>query len=263
MRTTKSFRIFGFIIMLGVVIVFMYPLSLMLYKSFLYKGLENYKIVFEAVDIRRNLLNSAIVVVTTLLGVAAATSLAAFAFSKLRFPGSDWLFVLVLMGMMIPASATIFPLFQIIKSMKLVNSVFSLVGPYIAANAVFNLMVLKNYYDGLPNEIIEAGRIDGASTWRVFSSIIFPISIPGLSVVLIQTFLSAWNELPLGMTFINEPTQQTLSVVPLRFAQQMTGRYPLEVFYACMVICVIPVIIFYIFAQKMMIVGITSGAVKG
>lgn len=263
MKTTKSFRVVGFVIVLLAVTVFMYPLFIMLRKSLMYLGFENYRIVFEAVDIRPNLRNSFTVVLLTMLGVSIVSSMAAFAFSKMRFRGGKILFVTVLMGMMIPASATVFPLFQIIKSLKLVNSPFSLVGPYIASNAIFNLLVLKNYYDGLPNEVIEAGTIDGAHTWQIFTHIMFPLALPGLSIVLVQTFLSAWNELQLGMIFINEPAHQTLSVVPMRFAQQMTGRYPLEVFYACMVICVSPVLIFYIFAQRLMISGITSGAVKG
>lgn len=263
MRTSKKFRIVTSFIMLTAVIIFMYPMFLMLIRSFGRQGIGNYMLVFETVDIRSNLLNSIVIVTLTLIGTGVVTSLAAFAFSKLRFRGRQTIFVILLMGMMIPASATLFPLFQIVRGMGLVNHLVSLLGPYVAGNAVFNLIVLKNYYDSLPNELMEAARIDGAGTFRIFSSVFLPISKPGLSLVLTQTFLGAWNELQMGMTFINDPQKQTLSVVPLRFSQELTSRYPVEVTFACMVICTIPIVIFYLFAQKLMVSGITSGAVKG
>ena len=123
-------------------------------------------------------------------------------------------------------------------------------------------MVLKNYFDGLPNELMQAAYIDGAGMWRIFSKIMFPLSVPGLALVLIQTFLLSWNELQMAMTFINNTAVQPISVVPLRFMQASSNSYPIGIMYASLVICLFPIAIFYIVAQKLLVQGLTAGAIK-
>jgi len=240
----------------------MYPLGLMLMRAF-DNGFGNFQQVFELVDLMPNFQTSIIVVGGTLTVVGIVTSTAAFAFSKLNFPAKGKIYYLLLTGMMVPVAALVFPLFQVVRGLELNNTAFSLILPYATLNALFNLIVLKNFYDGLPNELMEAAHIDGASSWRIFAGIMFPLALPGLSIVLIQTFLLAWNELQMAMIFINKPAMQPLSVVPLRFMQSIRNVFPLSVMYACLVICLSPIVIFYIFAQRLMIRGLTAGAVKG
>lgn len=263
MKNSLTYRIITGMICILFTVLFMFPLILMLTKSFAEKGIQNYVQVIEIVDFKPNFMTSIIVVFGTLLVVSIVASMAAFAFSKLNFKGRNQIYYILLMGMMIPTSALVFPLFQIVKSLGINNTPFALVLPYATLNAVFNLMVLKNFFDGLPNELIEAAYIDGASMWKIFKKIMFPLSIPGLVIVLIQTFLMAWNELQMGMIFINDPAKQPLSVVPLRFMQSASSTYPVEVMYAALVICLAPIAIFYIFAQKFLLAGMTAGAVKG
>ncbi len=263
MRNSKAYTLFAQAVCLIASFLFLFPLGLMLIKSFGVNGISNYAQVFQKVDLWPNFRTSLLVVGGTLLSVSFLSSLAAFAFSKIPFVGKHAVYYLLLTGMMIPAAATIFPLFQIVKGLKLNNTPLSLILPYASANAIFNLMVLKNFYDGLPNELIEASTIDGASVLRIFLGIMFPLSIPGLAIVLVQTFLSSWNELQMAMIFINKTALQPLSVVPLRFVQQQGRSFPLEVMYACLVICLAPIAIFYVFAQRFLITGMTAGAVKG
>jgi len=263
MKNSFGFKIIGQIVCIVSGFFALFPLLLMLKRSFDNGGINNYKKVLKAVNPLRNYLNSIIVVGATLIIVAVVISLAAYAFSKMRFRGSNILYFILLTGMMIPTAAMIFPLFQITKRFGLINELTSLMGPYSAMNALFNLLILKNYYDSLPNELIEAAKIDGASSFHTFARIILPLSIPGLALALIQTFLSAWNELQMGMTFINNPAKQTITVVPMRFAQTMQGSYPIEVTFACLSMTLAPIIVFYIFAQKFLIAGLTAGAVKG
>lgn len=263
MKKSIGFKIIGQIICIVLGFFALYPLLLMLKRSFDHGGIDNYKKVLKAVNPLKNYLNSIIVVGATLVIVAIVISLAAYAFSKMRFRGANILYFILLTGMMIPTAAMIFPLFQITKKLGLINELTSLIGPYSAMNALFNLLILKNYYDSLPNELIEAAKIDGASSFHTFARIIMPLSIPGLALVLIQTFLSAWNELQIGMTFINNPIKQTITVVPMRFAQTMQGSYPIEVTFACLSMTLAPIIVFYIFAQKFLIAGLTAGAIKG
>ena len=263
MKNSKSYTILSQSVLLMLSALFLYPLALMLLKSFDVSGFGNYVRVFEKVNPLPNFQTSLIVVGGSLLIVSIVTSLAAFAFSKVRFTGRTAIYYLLLMGMMVPTAATIFPLFQIVKGMKLNNTPFALILPYATANAIFNLMVLKNFYDGLPNELIEAATIDGAGLFRTFLSIMLPISLPGLAIVLVQTFLGSWNELQMALIYINKSALQPLSVVPLRFQQQRSGGFPVEVMYACLVVCLAPIAIFYVFAQRFLIAGLTAGAVKG
>lgn len=241
----------------------LYPLGLMFYKSFDKAGFSNYARVFEVVQLWPNFRTSFIVVGGTLVVVAVVSSMAAFAFSKVNFPAKGVLYYTLLTGMMIPTAALVFPLFQIVKGLGLNNTPFSLILPYATLYALFNLMVLKNYFDGLPNELMEAAYIDGAGLWRIFARVMFPLSVPGLAIVLIQTFLLSWNELQMAMVFINKPALQPISVVPLRFMQASSNSYPLGVMYACLVICLMPIALFYIFAQRFLVQGMTAGAVKG
>lgn len=263
MKNSKSYTFVAQLVCLIFAALFLYPLVLMLVKSFGANGFNNYVRVFETVDLWPNFRTSLWVVFGTLAIVTVITSLAAFAFSKVNFAGRGAVYYLLLTGMMVPAAATIFPLFQIVKGLKLNNTPLALILPYATSNAIFNLMVLKNFYDGLPNELIEAATIDGANMGRIFLTVMFPISIPGLAIVLVQTFLSSWNELQMAMIFINKTALQPLSVVPLRFVQQQSNTFPLEVMYACLVICLAPIAIFYVFAQKFLVAGLTAGAVKG
>lgn len=264
MRNSRTYNICGQILCVFATFIFMFPLVLMLMRSFETSGIGNYIQVFETINILPNFITSVVVVFCTLLIVAVITSMAAFAFSKLNFRGKKSIYYMLLTGMMIPTSALIFPLYQIVKKLQLINTPFSLILPYAILNACFNLMVLKNYYDALPNELIEAATIDGASKGNVFLKIMLPIAKPGLAFVLIQTFLSAWSELQMGMIFINDTDVQPLSIVPLRFTQTAGVQgFPLEVMYAALVICLLPIAVFYIFGSKFLIAGLTQGAIKG
>ncbi len=263
-KTSRMFKITGQCICLAASAVFLFPLILMIIRSVGGRGLDNYRTVFEVTNLLPNVITSIIVVFGTLLIVAFVSSMAAFAFSKLEFKFRKTIYYVLLAGMMIPTSALIFPLFQIVKGLQLNNTPFSLILPYATLNSCFNLMVLKNYFDALPNELIDAARIDGAGKWTIYQRVMMPVALPGMAFVLIQTFLSAWNELQMAMIFINDTSVQPLSVVPLRFTQTAGIQgYPIEVMYATLVICLAPIAIFYIIGSRFLMEGMTQGAVKG
>lgn len=157
----------------------------------------------------------------TLIVVSIVVSMAHTAFSKLEFPHKQAVYYLILTGMMIPTSALIFPLYQIVRGLHLNNTGWSLVFPYATASACFNLMVLTNYYNALPDELIDAAKIDGANKWTTFIQIMLPIAKPGLVFVLIQTFLSAWNELQMAIIFVNDTSKQPLSVCRFGLHRQL------------------------------------------
>jgi raffinose/stachyose/melibiose transport system permease protein len=264
MKRVNSFHIFGMMVLLISTLVVAYPLFITVQRSLSVFGLGNYAAVLTKVNIFRNLFNSIVVTGVTLIGTMIICSLAAFAFSKLNFRGRNILFLFLLMGMMIPTSATIFPLFQIIKFLKLVNKPASQSLPYITGSSIFGLLLLKVYFDSLPNEMMESARIDGASSLRIFGQIMLPNTLPGFSILFVNTFISAWNELLIAITFVTRREFLTMAALPVNFASS-PGRSDNSIgeLFACLIMCLIPIVIFYICAQRMIIRGMTEGAVKG
>ncbi|MCI6006513.1 MAG: carbohydrate ABC transporter permease [Blautia sp.] len=264
MKNSLPYRIITQIICLIVLVIVMFPLCLMIEKSFAVNGFGNYVKVFEYFNLIPNVITSIIVVGGTLLVVGVVVSMASFAFSKLHFPGKRAVYYLLLTGMMIPTSALIFPLYQIVRGLQLNNTGWSLIFPYATASACFNLMILTNYYNALPDELIDAARIDGAGKWKTFRMIMLPIAKPGLVFILIQTFLTSWNELQMAMIFINDTSKQPMSVVPLRFAQTTTSTgFTINNLFAACIICLFPIAVFYTLASRQLMEGLTAGAVKG
>jgi raffinose/stachyose/melibiose transport system permease protein len=251
------------IFLFAATVIVAYPLMIAVRRSLAPNGIENYTIALQKVNIFRNLLNSVMVTGITLLGTITICSLGAFAFSKLNFRGRNILFLFIMMGMMIPTSAMIFPLFQIIKFMKLVNNPLSQTMPYITGSSIFGLLLLKIYFDGLPNEMLESARIDGANSLRIFGQIMLPNTIPGLSILFVNTFTAAWNELQIAITFISKREYLTMAALPVHFAGAERSNTSLGQLFAVIIMCMIPVIVFYISAQKMIVKGMIEGAVKG
>ena len=282
MKNSLSYKIVTQVICVILLVILVFPLYLMVEKSLAVNGLGNYTKVFEYFNLLPNIITSIIVVGGTLIVVSIVVSMAAYAFSKLEFPHKQAVYYLILTGMMIPTSALIFPLYQIVRGLHLNNTGWSLVFPYATASACFNLMVLTNYYNALPDELIDAAKIDGATNLEtiikvkiplcssafsepsIFIQIMLPIAKPGLVFVLIQTFLSAWNELQMAIIFVNDTSKQPLSVVPLRFAQTTSSSgFTINNLFAACIICLLPSAVFYIFASRQLMAGLTAGAVKG
>ena len=263
-KKETSFQIFGFVYLLIATAIVAYPLFLTIQRSLAVNGFGNYASVLSKVKILRNLWNSIMVTAVTLAGTSIICSLGAFAFSKLNFRGRNLFFIFIMMGMLIPTSATIFPLFQIIKLLKLVNNPLSQTLPYITGCSIFGLLLLKIYFDALPNEMMESATIDGANSFRVFAQIMLPNAVPGLSILFVNTFMAAWNELQIAITFVNRRDYMTMSALPIQFAASPgRGSNPVSELFACLIMCMIPVIVFYILAQKLIIRGMTEGTVKG
>ena len=264
MKKDISFMVFGLIFLLIATAIVAYPLFLTVQKSLDVNGFGNYFSVLGKVKIFNNLWNSIMVTSITLIGTSLVCTLGAFAFSKLNFRGRNSFFIFIMMGMLIPTSATIFPLFQIIKVLGLVNNPISQTLPYITGSSIFGLLLLKIYFDGLPNEMMESARIDGANSFRIFAQIMLPNAVPGLSILFVNTFIAAWNELQIAITFVSKRDYMTMAALPIQFASSPgKSNNPVNELFACLVMCMIPVILFYIAAQKLIIRGMTEGTVKG
>ena len=221
---------------------------------------DNYTAVIKEGILGSGLLNSTIITSLTVFGVLAITSMAAFGFSQLKFPMSKTIYLSLLTGLMLPAGAVLIPFAQINKALGWGNSYPAVVFPYIALFFPLGLLLIKNAFDNLPEEIFNAAAIDGCGLFRMFWSIGLPLASPAVILVALWTFLSTWNEFLIAMLFLNGPSMQPLSVVPLRFQQAYFTDVP-KIF-AALGLSQIPVLVLYLSTQRHFSYGLLAGTGK-
>ncbi len=241
-------------------VIWLVPLAYLAYYSFLGDGFGNYLAVIRLGLFTRFLANSAIIVFFVVTILVLCVAFASFGFSKMHFPGRNQLFYFALFGMMIPSSAMLVPLFQTIKALGWINSYLSLIGPEIALMSSFALLITRNFFDEIPNELFEAAKMDGANSISQFFRIVLPLGLPILTTAGIIVFLHSWNEYMLPLAFISEKTMLTITMAPSFFIEEYSGDY--NKVFAAMVLISIPIILLYLFGQKYLQRGLTSGAIK-
>ena len=169
---------------------------------------------------------------------------------------------MLLTGMMIPTSALIFPLFQIVKGLKINNTPFSLIFPYATLNCCFNLMVLKNYFDALPNELIEAAVMDGCKELTIYHKLVLPLVIPALVTQGVMTFIGTWNSYLTPLIVLNDKNKFTLPLMIATVRDSTHADYGAQ--YVGMLVSIIPMVIVFCFASRIIMEKISIGAaVKG
>jgi multiple sugar transport system permease protein len=206
-------------------------------------------------------LNSLVVAVATTAATVLISSLLAYAFSRLEFPGREPLFYLLLLGMMIPPVTLIIPQFLVAKTFRLLNSYAGLVVVYVTMNLSMQTFLLRGFFESIPSELEDAVRIDGGSQWTMFWHIILPLSRPGLATVAIFTFLYSWDEFPWAHVAIKETTRRTLPIAIALFQNQHLTQWG-QVF-AASVVALLPVIAVFVLFQRHFIRGIARSGLKG
>ena len=209
----------------------------------------------------RHALNSAIVaLLTTIVGVALSCT-AAYALSRFRFPGRRVGLTSFLVVQMFPATLLIMPLYVILHRLGLLGSIGGLVLVYATTAIPFCVWTLKGYFDGLPRELEESARIDGASAWQIFWRIVLPLARPGIAVTALFSFMTAWNEFIMASTFMTDERSYTLPVLLQSRVDQYSSDYGL--FAAGAIITSVPVMALFYFLQKYLVGSLTAGSVKG
>jgi len=241
-------------------IVWALPLASLVKNSLDRDGLGNYAAVIAEGGVITSLVNSAIITVITVAAVVVITSLAGFAFSRLRFPLRTTVYAALLTGLMLPAGAILVPFSQLNRALGWGNTYAAVVFPYIALFFPLGLLLLKNAFDNIPDELFEAAALDGAGVWRMFRSVALPLIVPAASLVALWTFLSTWNEFLLALLFLNDPAVQPVSVIPLRFQQQYFIDVP-KIF-AALLLSQLPVVLLYIVTQRRFNLGLLAGTGK-
>jgi len=194
------------------------------------------------------------------LGVFLSAMLA-YALAKLRIRFGTIIMYAVFLGLTIPIYITIVPVFIMMRSAGTTDSLLGLVGPYLAFGIPFEVLVLQSFFRQLPDEIIEAARIDGASPWRTFLTIVLPLSAPALVTVFILDAVATWNEFLFALIMLNSDAHKTIPVGLLNFQGQFSNNN--TGLAAGILIAVVPILIAYTFLQRWIVGGLTAGATKG
>lgn len=219
---------------------------------------ENYSLAWEIV--RRFMLNSIIVSGATVLGVLTLASLSAYAFAILDFPGRKVLFYLVLALLMVPSALTLIPSFVLVKDLGLINSYWAMILPWIAGGQVFAIFMLRTFFEGLPRELFDAARIDGATEWQGYWRIALPLSKSILGVVAILDILGTWNNLIWPALTVTEQALLTLTPGLMTYQSAYYTRYGFMM--AGLLLGAIPLVILFFFTSRWFVEGLTSGAIK-
>jgi raffinose/stachyose/melibiose transport system permease protein len=205
--------------------------------------------------------NSLIVVLLSLLFVLIISSLAAFALSNWRGKASRGLYLFFIAGMMLPIKIASIKLLELVRSLGLLNTIWSLVPIYIAMGLPIGVFVLTEFFREVPHELTEAAIIDGSTYFRVFVTILLPLVRPALATVAIYNLIPFWNDLWFPLIFINKESQKTLLLGVTRlFGQYQTDWSKVL---AVLTLSAIPVLVLYLSMSKQFIKGVTAGAVKG
>ncbi|HVX79881.1 MAG: carbohydrate ABC transporter permease [Devosia sp.] len=222
---------------------------------------DNFVKAWAAGDFSIYFKNSLFVILTKVpLGIAIA-ALAAYPLAKLRFRLNGPIFLFFLIGLAVPVQVALQPLVVMMRQLQISNTLLALMPPYIAFGLPLQILVLRGFFRLVPNELLEAARVDGASEWRIFWQLMLPLSLPALAALAIIDALATWNEFLLALVLISSKDQRTVPLGLMQFQGEHSSQYTLLM--AGVVISIIPVLIIFLFLQRYFVTGLTAGAVKG
>lgn len=204
-------------------------------------------------------LSSAITSALTVILTVAFASMAAYPLSRMQFRGRKLVFLLVVAGIMVPTQVLVVPVFRELAGMGLLNTYWSVILPQVPA--VVAVFIFKQFFDGIPRELEEAARVDGASYWRIYWSIIMPLSRPVVSAVGILTFVTVWNNLILPLFTLSNPKLMTIPV-GLATVQGSYGQRLADI-QASAILGALPLVIIYFFLQRRIVEGVAGSGLKG
>jgi len=270
-RTAKA-MINGLLI--GGAVIALFPLLWMLSVSFMQPGeasslpppllpshatLSNYRELFVHAGMGTYLLNSLLVSAAITLLSLSFNLMAGYAFAKLRFAGRERLFQALIGALVIPAQVAMLPLFLLLKYIGLVNSYAGVIVPGMAT--VFGIFLVRQYARGIPDELMEAARIDGAGEWRIFLQIVMPLLKPIMVTLAIFSFLAAWNDFMWPLIVLTGQEHYTLPIGLASLAREHSQDS--ELMMAGSVVTVLPVLVLFLAMQRYYLEGLLLGSVKG
>ena len=222
---------------------------------------ENYPQALTSIPFFRYFVNTLVILVPSVLGTVVTSTLAAYGFSRLQWPGRDIVFGILLTTLMLPYAVTLIPTFLLWASLGLVGTYWPLIVPHLFGGGIFYIFLLRQFFMTLPKELDEAAIIDGASPPQVLWYVIVPLSRPALITVVIFATLFEWNDFLEPLIYINRSSQHTLALGLAEFTGLYTSQWHLLM--AASTVVILPVLILFFFAQRYFIEGIALTGTKG
>ena len=221
--------------------------------------LEHYVTLFTRLDLTRNLVNSALIAIGSTAFSVFLNGMAGYAFAKLRFPGREKIFAVLLVGLVIPLQVGMLPLFLMFKTLGLVNTYWGVIVPSMAS--IFGIFMVRQYALAIPNDLLDAARVDGATEFAIYRRVVLPVIRPILVTLGAFIFLSAWNDFMWPLIVLSDDRLYTLPVA----LANLSGEHvqDTELMMAGSVLTTLPVIAIFLLMQKTYIQGVMAGSVKG
>jgi len=276
MKASKILSTFlRYVIIIGFALLFLAPLFWMVMASFSNVAeinsakllfipkkfnFENYKYALTLMPFGRYAINTICITSASIVGTILSCSMAAYAFARLKAPGKNSIFLLVLSTIMLPSMVTAVPQFLIFKNLGMYDTLWPLILPAFFGNAMY-IFLFRQFFLTIPYELEDAAKLDGCNTWQIFWKIVMPISKPVTVSVLVFSFVAHWNDFMTPLIYLNSVEKRTLALGLATFSD-VQGVDVVSLM-AASTVTLIPIVIIFIAAQKVFIKGIVTGAVKG
>ena len=242
------------------VLPFLFPLIAMVQESLAGQGWANYRAVWRTGVIPDFFRNSAIIAVSTIVLVYAATMTASFGFAKLQIVGKEVFFWMMLAALTLPEIVLLTPLFSTFTRLGLFNTYAAVILPLAALQIPFTVLLTRNFVASIPDGLFDAARVDGAGVAKAFWYIILPLTRPIAAAIVILTLITTWNDYLLPLVFLQTPATQTVTLLPQFFVSEFSDDQTKVV--ASAVISAIPEVLAYLCLQRLFERGLTAGALK-
>lgn len=274
-KKSLGFRIFAYTFLSLLAIINIVPLFWMVVNSFkteqeyaanpfsLPETLQfsNYTEAWKIANMNVYFLNSLFVTFASLIVTVLLGALASYFLSRFQFKLRGLTYGVFLLGMLVPIHATLIPIFLIMQKLHFLDTHLSLILPYTAFHLSLTIIILEGFMRGFPKDLEESGVMDGAGIFRIFWSIILPITRPAMATVVILNFIYNWNEYLFALVLISSSELKTLPLGLANFVGIETASMTLQM--SALTMALIPIVIFYLLLQKQLVAGMTAGAVKG
>lgn len=280
MKHTKKalfFRLLWYIIMILVSLVFCFPVLYLIFTGFKTPQetvafpptlipkkwtLSAYEEGLSSGIFSKYLLNSIFVSGMVVIGTVSSASLVGFGFARLRSRMKNFLFMLVLATMMIPSSVTLIPVYSIYSKIGWIDTYLPLIVPAFTGGGAFSIFLIKQFFEAIPNELVESSKIDGAGWFTIFWKMFLPNSKPVLLVVIIFAFVNSWNDFFAPLIFLINPEKFTVAIGLNTFRNSYGAAMDIAPLMAMATLSVLPILLLFVFAQKYFVQGITTTGLK-
>lgn len=280
MKHTKKalfFRLLWYIIMILVSLVFCFPVLYLIFTGFKTPQetvafpptlipkkwtLSAYEEGLSSGIFSKYLLNSIFVSGMVVIGTVSSAALVGFGFARLRSRMKNFMFMLVLATMMIPSSVTLIPVYSIYSKIGWIDTYLPLIVPAFTGGGAFSIFLIKQFFEAIPNELVESSKIDGAGWFTIFWKMFLPNSKPVLLVVIIFAFVNSWNDFFAPLIFLINPEKFTVAIGLNTFRNSYGAAMDIAPLMAMATLSVLPILLLFVFAQKYFVQGITTTGLK-